>query len=60
MAYALGFMLPFIIIIGGGIWLLKSIIEESNNKRDIERIGKQNAEITKKYFNEKYGEGTIK
>ena len=60
MAYAIGFMLPFIIIIGGGIWLLTAIVEDSNNKRDIKRIGDENSKMIKKYFNDKYGEGTIK
>ena len=60
MAYAIGYALPFIIIIGGIIWLLSAFVEDSNNKRDIDRIGRENSEMVKRYFNEKYGEGTIK
>ena len=60
MAYAIGFALPFIIIIGGIIWLVSAAIDDSNNQRDIKRISDENRQITKTYFNNKYGEGTIK
>ena len=60
MAYAIGFALPFIIIVGGIVWLVGEAIDDSNNKRDIKRISEENRQITKAYFNNKYGEGTIK
>ena len=60
MAYAIGYMLPIIAIVGGIAWFLMALAEDSNNKRDIKRIGNENSKVTKDYFNKKYGEGTIK
>ena len=60
MAYAIGFALPFIVIIGGIIWLVGAVIDDSNNQRDIKRISDENRQMTKAYFNNKYGKGTIK
>lgn len=60
MAYAIGYMLPIIAIIGGIVWFIGALVDDSNNKRDIKRIGDENSRITKEYFNKKYGEGTIK
>lgn len=60
MAYAIGYILPIIAIVGGITWFLMALAEDSNNKRDIKRIGDENSKVTKDYFNKKYGEGTIK
>ena len=60
MAYAIGFMLPMIAIIVGGVWLFTSISDNSTNDRNIQRMIDENASISKEYFNRKYGEGTIR
>lgn len=60
MAYAIGFMLPMITIIVGGVWLFTSISDNSTNDRNIQRMIDENTSISKEYFNRKYGEGTIK
>lgn len=60
MAYAIGYMLPIILVVGGIAWFLMALAEDSKNKRDIRRMIDENSKVTKDYFNKKYGEGTIK
>jgi len=60
MTYAIGYMLPIIAVVGGIAWLLMAIAEDASNKREIQKLIDENSKVTKKYFNEKYGEGTIK
>lgn len=60
MAYAIGYMLPIILVVGGIVWFLMALAEDSSNKRDIQRMIDENSKVTKDYFNKKYGEGTIK
>ena len=43
MAYAFGFMLPIIGVIGGGILLLTAIAEDASDKRDIQRMVDENS-----------------
>lgn len=59
-ACAIGFLLPIIAVIGGTAWILVSLAEDARNKRDIQRMFEENSRIIKEYFNNKYGEGTIK
>ena len=60
MAYAIGCMLPIILVVGGIAWFFMALSEDSSNKRDIQRMIDENSKVTKDYFNKKYGEGTIK
>ena len=60
MAYAIGYMLPIIAVVGGLVWLLMAVSEDASNKRDIQKLIDENSKVTKEYFNKKYGEGTIK
>ena len=60
MAYAIGYMLPIILVVGGISWFLMALAEDSKNKRDIQKLVDKNSQITKDYFDNKYGEGTIK
>ena len=60
MAYAFGYMLPIIAVVGGIAWFLMALAEDANNKREIKRIGDENSKMINDYFNKKYGEGTIK
>lgn len=43
MAYAIGFMLPIILIVGGGIWLFTAIAEDSGNRKDVQRMINENS-----------------
>ena len=58
--YAIGFLLPIIAVFGGTARIFVSLAEDARNKRDIQRMIDENSRITKEYFNNKYGEGTIK
>lgn len=60
MAYAIGYLLPIIAVLGGTVWILVSLAEDARNKRGIQKMIDENSQITKEYFNKKYGEGTIK
>ena len=53
-------MLPIILVVGGIAWFFMALAEDSSNKRDIQKLVDENSKITKDYFNNKYGEGTIK
>lgn len=58
--YEIGFVLPFIIIIGLIVFLAKEGSEQAYHDREINRLIQENSNKTKEYFNRQYGEGTIK
>ena len=45
MAYAIGYMLPIILVVGGIAWFLMALAEDSKNKRDIQKLVDKNSQI---------------